>query len=159
MPDYALEQAVLIFNNYNYKKIVATGGDFHSGHYVSGKKSMPELTRATLIKLGLDSLNIATIECGAVFRNRTQTSAKKLGQWISEKEIPVQHVDVLTIGCHAKRSQLLFQKALGQQYTVGVWAIPDKTYDIDKWWKTSKGARTVISEIIAYFYTRFFLFV
>ena len=158
MPDYALEEAVLIFNKNNYRKLIATGGNFHSGHYVSGKKSMPELTRATLIELGMDSLKIVTIECGTVFRNRTQTSAKKLDEWISKNEIQVQHVDILTISCHAKRSQLLFQRALGRQYSIGVWAIPDKTYDIDKWWKTSKGARTVISEIIAYFYTLFFSF-
>lgn len=36
----------------------------------------------------------------------------------------------------------------------GVIAVPDQSYDIDQWWKSSKGFRTVFSEIIAFSYPR-----
>lgn len=157
LPDYALDEAIKIFKTYNYQKIIATGGDFHSGHYISGKKSMPELTRATLIELGLEPYNILVLECGTVYRNRTQTSSFKLNEWIVQNNSPVENIDILTVGCHAQRSRKLFQYALGDNYNVGVWSVNDRTYDITEWWKTSKGARTVISEIIAYCYTWFFL--
>jgi hypothetical protein len=65
-------------------------------------------------------------------------------------------VDIVSIGPHARRSRLLYQKALGDKVKVGVIAIEDKRFDPDHWWQSSVGVRSVMGETIAYLYARFF---
>jgi len=42
----------------------------------------------------------------------------------------------------------VFQSVLGDKYKVGVISLDDRSYNIDAWWKNSKGARDFISESI-----------
>ncbi len=157
MPDFLIKEAIRIFHENNYEKIIASGGDLPAGRFIADERSMAGITRATLLELGFDSLKIVTLHGGKVLRNRTYMSALMLKRWLAQNSpADSKKVDVITLGCHAGRSRLLFQKALGNDYKVGVWSVPDKSYDINRWWKTSKGSRTVISEIIAYFYARLF---
>lgn len=158
MPDFAIRNAIEIFNESNYKTIITTGGKFPSGYIVSGKKNMAELTYATFIELGFDSAKIIAIQGGDIPTNRTYNSGLSLKRWFSEHNINNAEIDILAIGCHARRSHILFQKALGDNYNVGIIAIEDKSYDNKKWWKTSKASRNVISETIAFIYARIFFY-
>jgi hypothetical protein len=63
-------------------------------------------------------------------------------------------MDVVTLGAHARRSRLLFQKALGDEFQVGVIAIEDRQFDPNHWWQSSAGVRRVIDELVAYLYAR-----
>lgn len=63
-------------------------------------------------------------------------------------------IDVLTIGAHARRSRLLYERAVGDEVRVGVIAVPDPRFEVAHWWRTSEGVRTVIGETIAYAYAR-----
>lgn len=154
MPDYAVKNAIDLFNNSKYKIIISTGGKLASGYYISGEKTMAELTRSVFIALNFDSTKIVAIPGGDIMKNRTYSSGLSLRTWFAEQNITLAKVDILAIGCHARRSNLLFQKALGENFQVGVINIEDKTYDIKKWWKTSKGTRTIISETIAFIYVK-----
>jgi hypothetical protein len=60
------------------------------------------------------------------------------------------------MGPHARRSRLIFQKAFRDEVGVGVISVPDDEYDQGHWWTTSAGVRTVLGEVIAYLYARFF---
>jgi len=46
--------------------------------------------------------------------------------------------------------------ALGDDVKVGVISIPDTRFDPSAWWKTSEGARSVLTESIGYVYARVF---
>jgi hypothetical protein len=50
---------------------------------------------------------------------------------------------------------LLFKKTLEPKIKVGVIAAKTTNYDSKKWWVSSEGFRTMISETIAYIYARF----
>ena len=63
-------------------------------------------------------------------------------------------IDVISMGVHARRSWLLFQKVFSS-VNVGVVAIFPNIYDASRWWLSSEGVRNVISESIAYLYARF----
>jgi hypothetical protein len=156
MPDFSIKNAIKIFNESNYKTIITTGGEFPSGYVVSGKKSMAELTFATFLELGFDTSKIVVIPGGDIPTDRTYNSGLSLKKWFSEQNINKAEIDILAIGSHARRSHILFKKALGDNFRVGIIAIEDKSYDNKKWWKTSKGARTVISETIGYIYVSIF---
>lgn len=156
MPDYSIVKAIDAFKNNGYDSIIVTGGKLSAGYYVAGRTTMAELTYATFVQLGFDSTRIIVLPGGDVEVDRTYTSAIAIKKYFQEKNIGKARMDVFVIGCHAGRSLLLFQKALGENYEIGVFTIPDYTYNIRKWWKSSKGARTVISEIIAFVYVKLF---
>jgi uncharacterized SAM-binding protein YcdF (DUF218 family) len=78
-----------------------------------------------------------------------------LKQWLRAQGINPTTINVVTEGPHARRSRLLFQKALGNDLTVGIISLQSEEYDPQHWWRTSAGVRSVLSETIAYGYARF----
>jgi len=158
MPDYSVQRAIEIFNNQNYTTIVATGSKLEAGYFISEKSTMAELTYATFLELGFDSTKIIVIPEGDILKDRTYTSALSLKKYFEKHKITNAEIDILAIGCHARRSKMLFKLALGDNFNVGVYALPDNSFDINRWWKTSKGVRTVISETIGYFYAKVFFY-
>jgi hypothetical protein len=66
----------------------------------------------------------------------------------------VRSINVLTEDAHARRTQMLFEKAFGSGVAVGIISIPDPDYDAKHWWRTSEGVREVLGESIAYIYAR-----
>ncbi len=155
LADYAIKQAVDEFDNNNYKLIITSGGNIPSGIYVSRYKTMAELTKASLIKLGIDKNKIVALPGKNAIRNRTYSSALTLNEWL-ESHQDIKSIDVLTIGCHSRRSRLFYEKALNNKYKVGVISVPDRSYDTERWWMYSRGMRSVISETIGYIYAKFF---
>lgn len=158
LPDYGIKEAISIFESGNYQQIIVTGGNLPVGYYNLGMKTMAELSYATFIELGFDSTKLIAIPGGQNLRNRTYASAVSLKNWFNEKNVVSGKIDVLAIGSHARRSKYLFQMALGEKFDVGVVVIRNRTYDNKHWWRSSQGARTVISEIIGYLYVVFFFF-
>lgn len=64
----------------------------------------------------------------------------------------VTGINLVSIGVHARRSHLLFQKAFGSDVRVGIIAIEDRNYSNERWWKFSDGVRAVMDELFAYIY-------
>ncbi len=91
-------------------------------------------------------------------RDRTYGSAVALREWLDEHDVAVQSVNVMTEDAHARRTHLLFKKALGKNVTVGIIAVPNPDYDARRWWRYSEGVKDVGSEAFAYIYTRFFFY-
>lgn len=158
MPDYSIQKAIKIFNKSDYKTVITTGGILPAGYYISGKTTMAELSYATFIELGFDSLKIYAIPGKTVLKDRTYNSGISLKNWFLENKINHAKIDIIAIGCHARRSRYLFQEALGSNFEVGVISIDDESFDISKWWKSSKGFRTVLSESIAFLYSKYLFY-
>ncbi len=157
LPDYVIKEAIKIFDSGSYSHLVVSGGDLQSGYYISDIKSMAELSYATFIELGFDSTRITAIPTGNVWQNRTYTSALAFRNWLVKNNYTSGKIDVVAIGFHARRSQYLFNLALEPDYEVGVISVQDLSFDNIHWSKSSKGTRTVISEIIGYFYSLLFV--
>jgi uncharacterized SAM-binding protein YcdF (DUF218 family) len=88
--------------------------------------------------------------------DRTYSAAIALRTWFREHNLTVRGVNVLTEDVHARRTCLLFQKALGHNVAVGVIAVPNPDYDANHWWSYSEGVKDVVSEAFAYIYARLF---
>jgi len=89
-------------------------------------------------------------------RDRTYSSAIALRRWLLDHNMPLQSFNVVTVDAHARRTRLLFQKALGNDVRVGIISIPNPDYDAKHWWRYSEGVREVIGEGIAYTYAKVF---
>jgi hypothetical protein len=66
----------------------------------------------------------------------------------------VDSLDVHSLGPHARRSRWLYQRAFGDAVAVGVIAAVPRSYDPAAWWRSSDGARTVLSELAGWVWVR-----
>lgn len=155
-PDYALEEIIAEFHRNHYEKLFTTGGPLLWGAPLSEYKTYAELAAATLVKRGLATNMVQAVPSSLVIQDRTYTSAVSLKKWFESHHLAVSRVHLMTEGPHARRSRLLFQKALGKKIKVGITAIPLRDYDPQHWWRSSAGVRAVIDESIAYVYARLF---
>jgi hypothetical protein len=153
VPTYALNEAVVLFNDGGYRKVLTSGCVVSDEWIPSDTYAAWGATR--LKRIGMKSDLIQPIPCLVSHRDRTYNSALAVRKWLQDNDPAVKSIDVLTLGPHARRTRLLFQMALGNKITVGVIAVEDKDYDPAHWWRTSPGVRTVIGEGIAYFYAKF----
>ncbi len=155
LPDFALEQTLREFNQRHCRLMLVTGGPIEQGHMLVSYKNFAELAAAILEQLGLDRHIIREIPAADVRRDRTYASAIALKDWLNHTPFPINAINLVSLGTHARRSRLLFEKALGPGIAVGVIAIPDRRYDPRAWWKSSMGVRSTLDELIAYLYARF----
>ena len=152
MPSFAYREAASIFRNGPYKKIIAASvlhEDWDSGGDLRERSGAEKL-----VAVGVQPDNIITATSGQARRDRTFHAAMAVHEWLVQNGIQDTAVDVVTIGPHARRSRLLFERALGDSARVGVIPIDDRRYDSRRWWRSSAGVRMVIGEFIAYIYAR-----
>ena len=155
MPDYAMELVIEEFKRNRQPTIYVTGGPLEYGMHLSAYRTYAQLGAATLIKLGLNSNVVQAVPAPKVRQDRTYASALTLKNWLLAHGITPTRIHLMSDGPHARRSRLLFQKAMGKNVVVGVTAIPSREYDQDHWWRYSAGVRSVIGEGLAYLYARF----
>lgn len=89
-------------------------------------------------------------------KDRTYHSALAARQWLGQHGLSVTSLDVATLGPHARRSRLMYERAFGSDVKIGIIALANREYDPAHWWRSSEGVREVVGETIAYVYARFF---
>jgi uncharacterized SAM-binding protein YcdF (DUF218 family) len=109
-----------------------------------------------LKKAGIPSELVQMVPSHVIGRDRTYSSAIALRDWLREHEMQVRSLNIVTEGAHARRTRLLFEKALGPDIRVGVISIPSPDYDVTHWWYYSEGAEEIVQESIGYIYAKFF---
>ncbi len=152
--DYALRSAIAEFKQNHYDKVYVTGGPLEVGAPLIAYQTYAELGAASLVKLGLYPDSVQAIPAPPVRQDRTYSSAVSLKYWLQEHHVTGGKLHLFTEGPHARRSRLLFERALGSNFQVGVTAVPVQNYDPRHWWRTSSGVRSVIGEVLAYAYAR-----
>jgi hypothetical protein len=153
--DYVMEEVIAEFNRKHYDKIYVTGGPMEYGAPLAAYHTFAEAGAATLLKLGLSSNVVQAVPAPLVRKDRTYGCAAALSRWFRGHGGAPASIQLVTVGPHARRSRLMFEKALGKDTAVGVISIPEKDYDQQHWWRSSAGVRTVIGETMAYLYARF----
>jgi uncharacterized SAM-binding protein YcdF (DUF218 family) len=154
--DFALDEAVHIYKSGDYSKIVCTGVPIETGSYIQAFKSYPEMTAARLRKMGIPAGEIVTAIGEETRKDRTYVAATALREAFMAYNIGETNIHLVTTGPHGRRSRLLFQKALGDDYHIGITCLEDSGYDPDHWYLYSQGVRKVIGEWIAYTYAKLF---
>ena len=152
VPDYVLEKAAVEFERGHYSKLYVTGGPIEAGGMLSDYKTFAELGASILVKMGVSSSVIEAVPAPAVRRDRTYASALALKSRLHQQATAVTGMNLISIGVHARRSHLLFQKAFDNDVRVGIIAIENRNYSNERWWKFSDGVRAVIDELFAYIY-------
>jgi len=155
--DYAYPEIIRKIETIDPETIITTGTSFNQGFYISGIPSAAYLIAYSLFALGVDSslIHIVPVQPD-VLVNRTYNSALASKRYLLKNFPEVKSVNVISTSVHARRSLYLFRKAFEPHIEVGNVVIDSKVFDKNDWYRTSRGFRTVTSELIAWFYNRFF---
>ena len=133
-----------------------TGEPLEKGSHLIAYHDYATLTVAAFAAMGGEPGVLQPVRWQTVRRDRTYASALALKAWLQEHGYPLDRVNIVTSGSHARRSRLLYEKAFGPGTQVGLTVSPERCFDPDRWWTTSMGFRSVMNELIAYVYARFF---
>lgn len=157
--EYAIRAAVEEFRSHSYERVFTTGGPVEGiGRYINDYQTSASVGAELLKKYGVPNESMQMVPSRVMDRDRTYGSAVALRNWLRQHNVPVRSINVVTEDVHARRTCLLFQKALGHDAVVGVIAVPNPDYDSRHWWRYSHGVREVIGESIAYIYARVFFY-
>lgn len=114
------------------------------------------MTTARLKKMGVPPEKIITTTADDVKKDRTFQAATALREAFITHNMTETNLHLITTGPHGRRSLMLFKKALGENYNIGITCLAPASYDPESWHTCSAGVRTVISEYLAYVYAKLF---
>lgn len=154
LSDRAMEEALAEFKRHPYERLYVTGGPLDQGSFLSEYKTYAQLGAASLRKMGLREDQVDAVPAPFAQQDRTYLSAVALKNWLHEHGRTHPRMHVISEGPHARRTRLLFEKAMGDGVIIGITGVPDANYDPKKWWKGSYGVRAIIDEAVAYGYAR-----
>lgn len=157
MPDYAMEETIQLFQAGDYEHLLITGKKRLKGAHLDHFSNDGDYSAATLLALGFDSTRLSVaVMSDSIKKDRTYSSALAAKAWLWEHHPEVESVDLVSLGCHARRSLYLFRKAFGGYPELGVYSITDQSFEPTHWWNNSHGFREINKETIAWVYARFF---
>jgi len=117
----------------------------------SGSPSYTELSRNTLLKLGVPALAIETF--GHENKN-TRDEAVALRAWAAGTNASVFIIPDEIFG--TRRAQWIFRHELfGSTVSIEVLAFEPRAYTRQEWWKTEQGLTAFNNEFLKYLYYRF----
>ncbi|MDQ2919848.1 MAG: YdcF family protein, partial [Verrucomicrobiota bacterium] len=157
VPLFTIREAAREFAAGHYDQIYTTGGPITGeGGYSNEFNTSANAGAGRLRVAGVPADAVQMVPSRVNGRDRTYASAVALRDWLREKGRQVDKFDVMTENTHARRSQMLFQKAFGSKVKVGIIAVENPDYDAGRWWESSEGVKNVAAEAIGYIYSKLF---
>jgi uncharacterized SAM-binding protein YcdF (DUF218 family) len=153
---HTIEQAAHEYKAAHYRDVLVVKDAYAIGNKWESGRHMAEYIADELVRLGIPKDRVHLVFCDVLKKDRTYHAALAVRKWIQAQGIMVKAIDVVTLGPHARRSRLLFQKAFGTELKVGVIAMDERGYDPIHWWRSSEGVREVPFEGVAYLYVKLF---
>ena len=153
--DEILKKVVAEFQTQKYDHIYVPGGPLELGSFFSKYKNLAELSKASLIAMGINEKNITAIPVQEIKRDRTYASALALKEYIENNKIKITSFNLFSAGAHSKRSHLLYNLAFQNKLKIGIISETSSQH-YERWWTSSYSFRAVTGELIAYAYSLFF---
>ncbi len=148
----AFEEAADEFKRGGYRVLLTVGGPAAVGGKSSERVSYAVLAANRLQALGVEPQSMIALSVPKVAYHRTYSSALTVREWLKRSETPIKGMNVFTIGPHARKSLVLYRRALGRSYPVGVMAGTDQHYDPKRWWMSIRGIYVMARKAVGYVY-------
>ena len=148
LSDEALHRAFTHFTNHKYDMVVTTGGPILGD--CDEHKNYAMRAQAVLIEAGIPADKIEAAPAPASAQDRTFLSGVMLREWLLKQTTPYEYADLYTGSVHARRSQYLYQLAVGSRIQIGSIPSPPEEFTLEGWWRNSAGAKTVLIEFIGW---------
>jgi uncharacterized SAM-binding protein YcdF (DUF218 family) len=90
--------------------------------------------------------------------DRTYESASYIKEALIKKIPGARSLNLVTEGTHARRSWMMYKKALGDDFKIGVIAVEPYEVNRTNWWKSKKGMSFVMTQFAKYLYAQFYFY-
>ncbi len=149
----ALVDAIATYRQGRYERVVTSGGPIDNWHEGQTATNFAERAAGYLVRHGLADAPVAAASAPASAQDRTFLSAVVVRDWIRREGLHPDAIDLYSSGVHARRSRMVYRLAFGPSVEIGVLAATPRNYDLDHWWRTSQGAKTVLDEALSLAWT------
>jgi hypothetical protein len=151
--EQSLEFAKALAKTNQYDLVLTAGGRIEKGFDEVTYGTFANLGAHRLRHMGYTATNLMAVPSIDAPKDRTYHSAESVHDFLLTT--PFRTVDLLSDSVHSRRSWLLYRRALGPEFKVGIYAAPSTEFELHRWYYKSAGVRNVLSEVIAYGYARF----
>jgi len=158
IPEKSLKFALKEFKDGNYDFIFTTGLIFEVRPSLTSYKSHATLAKHLLVLHGGDEKKIIAVPAGVAKRNRTFASALALKKYFRKNDIKADSFNIITVSHHSRRTRLLFEKAFGDDFNIGIISSKFSLMHKGHWMKSSYGLKTIFGEAVSYIYAKLFFF-
>lgn len=149
---FAMREAAGEFNRGKYDVLVTVGvlGEGRESEPI--QENVAAQAAEQLRNLGVNDSAIEALVVRNIKRHRTYASALAVKHWLTDSKIDAVGINVVTLGAHARKSLVLFDRAFGKGVPVGVIAGRDERYNAERWWLSVRGIYTVLWSTVGYLY-------
>ena len=148
----AIAEAAEEFRRGGYRVLITVGPPATVGGRVSERVSSALLAADQLQRRGIEKQSIVALPVPDAAQHRTYSSALLVKKWLKRSGESAQGINVFTIGPHARKSLVLFTRALGPAYPIGVISGTDSDYDPNRWWMSARGLYVMARKVVGYVY-------
>jgi len=154
LDDGDLDAAIAAYRRGRYERLVTSGGPIESWREIQPWPTYADRAADYLRRHGLADAAIATAPAPETRKDRTFLSALKVREWAERAGLARgEAIDIYSASVHARRSRGVYRMAFGGDIEVGVLAAPARRYDVEHWWTTSEGVKTVLDEAVSLAWT------
>lgn len=118
---------------------------------INNFNSVAESARNRLLSMGIDSSSIIAVPGKRVKINRTLTSALAFRDWLKTSDIDVKGINIISMGTHARRTWMTYNKILHKKYDIGIISLPDYKDRNSRKYKVLKTLRETFGIIYYWF--------
>jgi hypothetical protein len=93
---------------------------------INNFSSYAQLAKKRLLSLGIDSSRVIAVSGKRTRINRTLTSALAFRDWLNTTDIEIKGINIVTLGTHAERTWMTYNKILKESCAIGIISIPDR---------------------------------
>jgi hypothetical protein len=154
IPDPVFNDVVAEVKLRGYQHVLTTGGPINWDVAASSGGTYAGYGATRLKESGVAPNIVVAVPCKSRDWERTFQAGLAVHDYITTNHLSSRGLNVITVGAHARRTRLLYERALQGKIPVGIIALQPDGYDPKHWWRTSTGIREVISETAAYIYCR-----
>jgi DUF218 domain len=137
------------FEQGDYKYIVATGG-LREKQMGAGPRNYAEMAKQALLRFGIPQDRVLAAPTEGVEHERTYKSAVAAWNALRDKRIRPTALNVFTLGPHARRSQLVYEKVFWPDTQVGAVAWAPASYETEPWWRDKTRIKCLLKETVGY---------
>lgn len=148
----AIAEAAEEFRRGGYRVLITVGPPAFVEGEIPKRVSSALLAADQLERRGVEKQSIVALSLSDAAEHRTYSSALLVKDWLRRSGESAQGINVFTIGPHARKSLVLFTRALGPACPIGVIAGTDTDYDPKRWWMSARGLYVMARKVVGYVY-------
>ncbi len=139
------------FERGGYRYIVTTGG-LTGNRWGRQQWNYAVEAGELLVHLGVPADRVVIAPAPDAENHRTFEAALVARQMLARLDLHPRYANVFTFGVHARRSRLVFAKAMGSSTEVGVIAWAPAHFFDGAWWHSSERSLDLLKESVGYFF-------